>query len=113
RSLSNLGVRKEKTVVIYDNGYDMFAARLWWLLHYVGHEEMYILDGGYDRWLKEGNEVTSEISITSSTSYERSVHPEEVIHITEVKQALQERSAVMIDSSFVHSYLGVKEPFNK
>lgn len=111
--LGNLGVRKEKTVVIYDNGYDMFAARLWWLLHYVGHEEMYILDGGYDRWLKEGNEVTSEIPITSSTSYERSVHPEEVIHITEVKRALRERSAVLIDSRSEQRYLGEEEPLYK
>src|SRR5699024_12155322 len=79
----------------------------------VGHEEMYILDGGNDRWLKEGKEVTSEIPITSSTSYERSVHPEEVIHITEVMRALRERSSVLIDSRTEQRYLGEEEPLYK
>src|SRR5699024_477748 len=48
--LEQIGVTQEKPVLIYDTANDMFAARAWWLLHYFGHEKVYILDGGYDAW---------------------------------------------------------------
>src|SRR5699024_7414052 len=45
--LGEIGITTEVPVVIYDTANDMFAARLWWLLQYIGHKETYILDGGY------------------------------------------------------------------
>src|SRR5699024_7434027 len=61
KKLGNIGVDEETTVVIYDEGNDMFAARLWWLLEAIGHTKVYILEGGFSGWVAVGNETTSAI----------------------------------------------------
>ena len=47
---SSLGVDKHKQVVVYDASSGAFAARLWWLLRYMGHDAVAVLDGGWQAW---------------------------------------------------------------
>ena len=56
-----LGISNETTVVIYDNAASMFACRLRWALRFYGHEDVLILDGGWDKWRAEGRPVSAEI----------------------------------------------------
>lgn len=49
---SRLGVDNECQVVAYDAMAGGFAARLWWLLRYMGHEAVAVLDGGWPAWLE-------------------------------------------------------------
>lgn len=55
------GIGDETTVVVYDNAASMFACRLRWALRYYGHEKVYVLDGGWDKWLAEGRPVSADI----------------------------------------------------
>src|SRR5699024_4598550 len=59
--LSAIGVDHDKSVVIYDQNNGIFAGRAWWLIHYLGHEKVYVLEGGFRGWVEAGNEVTNEI----------------------------------------------------
>src|SRR5699024_1585104 len=59
--LGAAGIDQDTTVVIYDDANDMYAARAWWLLHYYGLENVYLLDGGLKEWLAKGNELSTEI----------------------------------------------------
>lgn len=52
--IGNIGIGHDTTIVIYDQQNDMFAARLWWLLYYAGHEHVYLLDGGLDAGWNRG-----------------------------------------------------------
>jgi thiosulfate/3-mercaptopyruvate sulfurtransferase len=48
--------------VAYDSGGSMYAARLWWMLkHWLGHERVAVLDGGWDIWVRAGLPVTDEV----------------------------------------------------
>ncbi len=59
--MRSMGVNDDTTVVCYDQNAGAFAARLWWLLRWLGHEDVAVLDGGLDAWLEAGGElVTSE-----------------------------------------------------
>jgi thiosulfate/3-mercaptopyruvate sulfurtransferase len=53
-----LGVSPDRTVVAYDHG-TLFAARLWWVLRYLGHERIHVLDGGLPAWTVSGGESES------------------------------------------------------
>ena len=55
-----LGIGNDTKVVIYDNAASMFACRLRWALRYYGHEKVFILDGGWDKWLGEGRPVSAD-----------------------------------------------------
>ncbi len=52
--LSQCGVAPGRQVVVYDDTAGMVAARLWWLLKWLGHDRVAILDGGFPAWRKEG-----------------------------------------------------------
>ncbi|HEV2529645.1 MAG TPA: rhodanese-like domain-containing protein [Thermomicrobiales bacterium] len=59
-TLAGLGVTPSSDVVIYDGG-SLFAARLWWILDYLGHERKRVLDGGLPAWIMAGQSVDTRI----------------------------------------------------
>src|SRR5882672_727280 len=61
RKLGNAGVDSTKQVVAYDAQAGMIAARLWWLLRWLGHLPVAVLDGGWNQWLAEGRPQTAEV----------------------------------------------------
>jgi thiosulfate/3-mercaptopyruvate sulfurtransferase len=52
--LAERGVDNECQVVAYDDADGIFAARLWWMLRWLGHDEVAVLDGGFPSWVEEG-----------------------------------------------------------
>ena len=59
--MESLGISNDSVVVVSDDAASMFACRLRWALRYYGHEAVYVLDGGWMKWLAEGRPVSSEI----------------------------------------------------
>ncbi|MBP1948537.1 sulfurtransferase [Virgibacillus litoralis] len=108
--IGNIGIDHDTAVVIYDQRNDMFAARLWWLLNYMGHENVYLLDGGFEKWVEQGHEVSSEIPTLSATDFQPIFRENQVADIDEVKEKLDNKSAVLIDSRGRDRYLGKTEP---
>ncbi len=56
--MSEMGIGDQDLVIAYDDGNNLFAARLWWALNYYGHRRVKLVDGGWDLWLAEGRPVT-------------------------------------------------------
>jgi thiosulfate/3-mercaptopyruvate sulfurtransferase len=59
-AMRTAGVGRYDPVVVYDQNDGSAAARAWWLLRYHGHEDVRLLDGGYEAWRDAGGPVTSE-----------------------------------------------------
>lgn len=55
--LAALGLRRGQPVVAYDRNFSPYAARLWWLLRWLGVTEVAVLDGGWQAWLDSGGET--------------------------------------------------------
>lgn len=55
-----LGITRESDVVVYDGGDGRAASAVWYILRFLGHDKVSILDGGFRKWLKEGRPVTQE-----------------------------------------------------
>jgi len=58
--LEALGISRETDVVVYDAGDGRGASALWYILGFLGHDKVRILDGGFRKWLKEGRPVTQD-----------------------------------------------------
>lgn len=61
RRLSDWGVSHETQVIAYDADTSAFAARLWWMLRWVGHKAVAVLDGGLRAWTQSGLPTTTEV----------------------------------------------------
>lgn len=59
--LCDWGVGVNKQVVVYDDSFGAMAVRMWWLLRWLGHPAVALLDGGYPRWVKQQNPVTDAL----------------------------------------------------
>ena len=62
-TLRHWGLRDDTEVVAYDDAGGMFAARAWWMLRWVGHAKVRVLDGGWSRWQAQGGAVSTGASI--------------------------------------------------
>ncbi len=61
--LAKHGVKPETTIVAYDDAGGLFAARLWWMARWIGHERVALLDGGLPKWIADGRAVTAEVPV--------------------------------------------------
>ena len=53
------GINSETQIVCYDQNNGAFAARLWWLCRWLGHDDVFVLDGGLDGWIQQGLSVST------------------------------------------------------
>ena len=59
--MGSLGIGDDTSVVAYDHAGGQFATRLWWALTYYGHDGVYVLDGGWRKWMAEDRPTTAEV----------------------------------------------------
>jgi thiosulfate/3-mercaptopyruvate sulfurtransferase len=59
--LGAAGVSPATQVVVYDDAGGMVAGRLWWLLRWLGHDKVAVLDGGIGQWIKQGRPLTTDL----------------------------------------------------
>ncbi len=97
--LTALGVTPASPVVIYDGG-TFYAARLWWVLHQLGHEDKRILDGGLPAWNEAGSALEtggSEIQLALEP-YAGTPNEDSLARIDEVAAAVDDGSAMLVDA---------------
>jgi thiosulfate/3-mercaptopyruvate sulfurtransferase len=88
--LSKLGIGNHSRIVAYDDENGMNAARLWWLLRYLGHEQVFILEGGFSQW-KEGNyPVTDHQPVRVPSSFVANVQPQMLAGVDEVREVSEQ-----------------------
>ncbi|OUL35125.1 sulfurtransferase [Nostoc sp. T09] len=112
--LSEIGVNYQKTLVVaYDDSRFAFAARLWWLLHYLGHENVAVLDGGFTGWQKADYPVTNIIPQPQTASFVPQIQTNKIVDIKTVKNKKDLPEIVLVDSRESDRYRGEREPIDK
>ncbi|MGF2616799.1 sulfurtransferase [Rossellomorea vietnamensis] len=112
--LQKAGITNSTKVIAYDSGEGAFAARCWWMLKYLGHEEAFILNGGFEAWKNEGFEVTSQITEYPAEKYHPVLQPDIAASVEDVREiAAGESEGLLIDSRARDRYLGRYEPIDK
>ncbi len=104
------GVGSDTTVIVYDEGNGMFAARAWWVFYYMGHDGVYVLENGLAGWKKAGYDVTADLMKPTPRIFTPHVRGEEIVHMEEVREKIPAGEAVLIDSRAFERYLGNVEP---
>jgi thiosulfate/3-mercaptopyruvate sulfurtransferase len=108
--LGRSGVKPSDQVVCYDAAHGAMAARLWWMLRWVGHDAVAVLDGGLAKWLAEGRPVTAELPSTAPASYPVRVRTEMVVDVAAIAKTLRKRT--LLDARAPARYRGEQEPID-
>lgn len=112
--LESLGISNDTTVVIYDGGDIAVASRLWWMLKYIGMNRVYILEGGFENWKKLKFEETTIVpSSKTKGQLVINVHNEMLCDMNSVKNNINNKNTIIIDSRARERYLGDAEPMDK
>jgi thiosulfate/3-mercaptopyruvate sulfurtransferase len=112
--LSIIGVNFQKTLVVaYDDSRFAFASRLWWLLRYLGHEQVAVLEGGFSGWQKASYPVTDVIPEPLMASFNPQVKTQMVVDHQIVQSRKDSPGVVLVDSRESDRYQGISEPIDK
>ncbi|QED48368.1 sulfurtransferase [Cytobacillus dafuensis] len=114
-TIQNAGISNDTTVIAYDGGEGSYSARLWWLLNYVGHEKVYVLNGGYRAWYDAGLTLNKEVPEYPKTEFDIKLNEEIFASYNDVKKIVEAKcqETVIIDSRENKRYLGLEEPIDK
>lgn len=107
---SQAGIDEHTTVIAYDDQEMAMAGRLWWLLRYLGHDRVAVLDGGYAAWKKAGYEVTAEVPTPQARTFVPQLRPDMLVSVEGVKN--RKPGAVLLDSRAGERYRGEQEPLD-
>ena len=97
RTMSQLGIGDETTVVAYDSEGGHYAARLYWALRYYGHADVRVLDGGFPKWFAEGGPVERKPNSYPPARFTPSPAPELIKKKTQVLESIEDTETVLWD----------------
>jgi thiosulfate/3-mercaptopyruvate sulfurtransferase len=105
------GVDGSKQVVAYDFAGGASATRLWWMLRWVGHEAVAVLDGGWEAWVRAGAPVSAERPVIQPTRF-AGVARRSWVDAAYVQQHLGDSSLLVVDARSPERYRGESEPID-
>jgi len=111
-TLGAAGIGPGTQVVAYDDRGGASAARLWWLLRWLGHEAVAVLDGGITRWVAEGRPLATEAPAPRAARFEGRANDAMKVDAGFVAANLQRREAVLLDARVPARYRGEMEPID-
>jgi len=112
-TLGRLGIAQGTQVVAYDQDSGMYASRLWWLLRYVGHDAVAVLDGGWAKWIREGRPTRSGDEIRAAAKFIAAPRLGMRIGVDEVQAQLGNEKTLLVDARAPERYEGQTEPIDR
>jgi len=110
-AMTALGLRNGDTVVVYDGSGIFSAPRAWWALRSMGHEKVFVLDGGLPKWLREDRATTGDTSTPVPGSFTAAPVAALVRDYDAVLRHLQADDAQILDARSASRFTGEeKEP---
>ncbi len=108
--LSKLGIDEKSTVLIYGGQGDLQPFYLLWLFDYIGHKDVALLEGGYEKWERENRPISNDFPIIQGAHYRLPKNMVDEIRADrkEVFKSLEDNSTTIVDVEFSDVYSGIK-----
>jgi thiosulfate/3-mercaptopyruvate sulfurtransferase len=109
--LGAAGVGPDSQVVAYDAQGGANAARLWWMLRWLGHDAVAVLDGGLGKWLREERPVSAALPRIASAPFESRPRPD-TVDVAFLASHLRDPAMKLVDARSAERYRGEAEPID-
>lgn len=106
------GIGENTQVVAYDQGHGGIAARLWFLLHWIGHENTAVLNGGWARWEKLGWPTSDKPATVTPQRFVPRLREGLLVDAERLQRLQLEAGALIVDSRAAARYRGEEEPID-
>src|ERR671929_1057493 len=107
RLMGERGISNDTTLVLYGDKNNWFAAYAYWYLKIYGHRDVRILDGGRQKWIDEGRELTTDVPSRQPTTYQASDRDESIrAYRDAVRQSLGDEGKALVDVRSPQEYSG-------
>jgi len=110
--LGAAGIGDDARVVAYDAGDGMVAGRLWWLLRWLGHERVQVLDGGWAAWTAAGGPTTVEAPAPAPALFHPRPRPELLVDRGWILAHLDDPDVTLVDVRAPERFRGEVEPLD-
>lgn len=112
KRLGRAGISNDSVVVAYDDQGGMNASRLWLLLRWLGHQQVYVMDEGFSAWQQDGYPVTADQRVVIPSSFQPVIRDELIADVEDVRSAIGNPDVLLVDSREAPRYLGQTEPID-
>ncbi|MEM7028630.1 MAG: sulfurtransferase [Chloroflexota bacterium] len=112
QKLSTWGIDDKTQVVVYDSRANIIASRLWWMLNWLGHTAVAVLDGGWPQWAKEDRASVAGVESRASRQFVADPNPSLVVDADEAARVGQDPTMHLIDCRARARYRGDEEPLD-
>ncbi len=106
------GIGRSTQVVAYDQGHGGIAARLWFLLHWIGHDKAAVLNGGWARWEGLQLPTSNKPAVASPQPFVPKLRAGLLVDAARLQQLQKEAGALVVDSRAAPRYRGEEEPID-
>ena len=110
RWLEKTGLTPKDQAVCYDAGPGAMAARLWWMLRWIGHDKVAVLDGGFAKWAKEARPVTVDVPLFTPFNYPIRLRKDLAVDVRALESDLGK--SLLLDARAPARYRGEQEPID-
>ncbi len=107
------GLRSDLQVVAYDQDSGMYASRLWWLLRWIGHRAVAVLDGGFAKWTAEGRPTRGGVERRARTEFAIERQSGMITDASAMKELTIRSDWRMLDARAPERFRGEVEPIDK
>ncbi len=107
------GADGSKQIVVYDDSFGAMAGRMWWLLRWLGHDAVALLDGGIQRWVRQKQPLTPDLPIIVPATFKAHPNNEMWVDATCIEKALRSNECLLIDARSEERFSGEREPLDK
>jgi thiosulfate/3-mercaptopyruvate sulfurtransferase len=111
------GIGDHTQVIAYDEANGSYAARAWWLLNWLGHAEVAVLDGGFKAWTAAGAPVEAGEPPPApgggKPPFTVRLRPETVLTAADVQRALEDPRRLLVDARAAERFAGTVEPLDR
>ena len=111
-TLTRWGVTPSTQVVAYDADNAAYAARLWWLLRWVGHQAVAVLDGGFKAWIAQGLPTSTEVARRRAGHFVARPNRDLWLDTGEVAERAQRADWRLLDARAPERFAGQVEPID-
>jgi len=96
-TMGALGIGDDTLVIAYDGFSGLYATRFWWALHYYGHTQVKVLNGGWDKWLAEKRPMDNAEPRAAKATFAARAHEELIARWDYVQDSIGRTDRVLLD----------------